>query len=438
MQKRLNRFVNEPKSFTNIAAMIRFAGSVLSALLILSGGGVKAQEIPELVEARASLDSLMELVRGAEERVGALKGNQLHNDLKRLGYPESPFSGQLLDYSAMMIEYVAEHKQAAWVYYQILPDIRESKSGRTNDFREDSRVEGGTAVQEDYFLTFENIETGRRKYEGFGYDRGHLAASADFRWSADVLSESYFYTNITPQLPGFNREGWAELEGVLRTHVMRTGHPIWVATAGVLHDDLPVIERSVNQVSIPELYYKVVYDEEAGEGIGFLVPHEEHLRAPHVYAVSIDSVEAVTGINFFPNLPDAERIESQFNLQHWFPDLAGNTKRLDPTALPRNTFNTRQAAYQMNSNKAVRVCGHVVEVSKSKSNNVFIVLDQIYPEKIFQVMIGKDNLVNFDYAPHKMYSEGCVCVKGKVQALGSTPTMFIENQKAFGECPAQP
>ena len=418
--------------------MKRFAGSVIVALLILSGGGVKAQELPELAEARASLDSLMVLLRSAEERVSALKGNQLHADLKRLGYPESPFDGQLLDYSAMMIEYVPRHKQAAWVYYQILPAIRESKSGRTNDFREDHRVEGGTAVQEDYFLTFENIETGKLKYEGFGYDRGHLAASADFRWSADVLSESYYYTNITPQLPGFNREGWAELEGALRTHVMRTGHPIWVATAGVLHDNLLAVERSVNKVSIPELYYKAVYDEEAGEGIGFLVPHEEHLRAPHLYAVSIDSVEAVTGINFFPKMPNAEQIESQVNLEHWFPDLSDNKKSLDPTKLPRNTFNTRQAAYQVDNNKSVTVCGHVVQVNKTKNNHVFIALDQVYPEKIFQVMIGKDHLVNFDYAPHKMYSEGCLCVKGKVQSLGSTPTMFIEHQRAFGECPVQP
>jgi endonuclease G len=49
-----------------------------------------------------------------------------------------------------------------------------------------------------------------------GWDRGYLAPSADFRWSEKALSESYFYSNMSPQLDDFNREGWAELEGLLR------------------------------------------------------------------------------------------------------------------------------------------------------------------------------------------------------------------------------
>jgi endonuclease G len=73
----------------------------------------------------------------------------------------------------------------------------------------DDKVSCGTAVEADYFLRTENPD-GTHGYDGFGFDRGHLAPSADFRWSATALSESYYYSNMTPQRPGFNQESWAE------------------------------------------------------------------------------------------------------------------------------------------------------------------------------------------------------------------------------------
>src|SRR5690606_2430798 len=101
--------------------------------------------------------------------------------------------------------------QARWVAHIILPDIIDGQVTRSNDFRVDPMVRSGTAVEADYFLQSQKPD-GTIEYDGFGYDRGHLAPSADFRWSESALSESYYYSNMSPQLAEFNRNGWAELE----------------------------------------------------------------------------------------------------------------------------------------------------------------------------------------------------------------------------------
>lgn len=388
---------------------------------------------PEFVEAERSLDSLMNLVRSAEERVQALKIRNIGGLLTQYGLPSSPFEGEVVMHSAMALEYVQMFKQAAWVYHVILPEIENNIAGRTNDFRADSLISMGTAVQEDFFLTAEGND-GQTIYDGFGYDRGHLAPSADFRWNEKILSESYYYSNIAPQLPEFNREGWVQLENTLRSYVLRTHRPLHVVTAGVLHSDLPRLKRSVNQVAVPEYFYKVAFDPQVSEGIAFLVPHREVLRAPHHYAITIDSLESLTGIDFFPAAQTAPQFESEMNLQHWFPDLQQNKTGLDPLELPKNTFTASQAVYQAGTDKNVNICGHVVSASVSRKGHVFLVFDEIYPEKKFQVFISSQNTVNFDSDPVSLFDDKCLCVHGKVGKLGETPTMFIEHQKAIHNC----
>ena len=71
-----------------------------------------------------------------------------------------------------------------------------------------------------------------------------------------------------------------------------------MVTGGVLKDGLPVIERGVNKVSIPEQYYKVVLDLEAGKAIAFLMPNVKLPYPIEHYAVPVDDVEELTGLDF--------------------------------------------------------------------------------------------------------------------------------------------
>lgn len=401
------------------------------SLLVVSGQAMA--QPTELQEAKQRLDSLEQLVEEAEKLVQDFQLKAVVAELKQQGVPVSDMEGEVVEHSAMILEYNEDSELAAWVYHMILPDIKEGKLGRSNDFRTDPKVTTGTAEQEDYFLVSRG-EDGETVYDGFGYDRGHLAPSADFRWSQQALSESYFYSNMAPQLPQFNREDWVMLENALRKYVMDNDDPLFVVTGSVLKGDLAIQERSKNGVKIPNYFYKVAYNPKTEKSIGFLYPHREFLKSPDFYAVSVDSVEAFTGIDFFAGNAAAEQTENNFEITHWFPDLENAVKPLDPLSLPKNTFNSVQSRYQVNSGRKVNICGQVVEAYHSRNGHAFLTLDRAFPEPNFRIFVSEENLVNFDKDPVEVYGGQCVCVSGKVAKLGETPTMFLESGNAFRSC----
>lgn len=368
-------------------------------------------------------DSLKTLLEG-------VKLEELRAQLKVLGFPE----GEVVEHSAMALSYDEEHEQARWVMHLILPDVIRGSVGRTNDFRPDPKVSTGSAVEADYFLKELN-DDGTYTYDGFGFDRGHLAPSADFRWSYTALSESYYYSNMSPQRAAFNRGGWADLEDALRAYVYRNpDHPLYIVTLPVLHDSLPKVERSENGLSIPEAYIKVALDLANERGIAFLMPNAKINDPLPTYAITIREAEQRSGLNFFPLLDGAlaEQIETAIDLSAWFSDeILGDVQPLDPTQLPRGHFNTVQASRHTGSGKEIIVCGTVVGSRIARSGNAWLNLDRQYPNQIFSVYIKEEHLVNFSYNPDEFLIDQAVCVKGKVMDLGGTPTMRIENEKAL-------
>ena len=118
--------------------------------------------------------------------------------LDEMGFPKPNERIQTVHHLAMSLGYSEPDEQAAWVQHIVIPQVEFANVSRTNDFRPDSLVTTGSAIETDYFLK-EVMPDGELKFDGFGYDRGHLAPSADFRWSQTALSESYFYSNMSPQ-----------------------------------------------------------------------------------------------------------------------------------------------------------------------------------------------------------------------------------------------
>ncbi|HRW22485.1 MAG TPA: DNA/RNA non-specific endonuclease, partial [Bacteroidales bacterium] len=209
-----------------------------------------------------------------------LKLAKIRNDLKEYGLPSVSDNEELIWHSSMVLVYDEQHEIAKWVAHILLSDVTRGSVSRTNDFRPDSLVKTGSTIEEDYFLKHLQADS-TYKYDGYGYDRGHLAPSADFRWSERALSESYLYSNIAPQLPEFNRNKWADIENFVRAYMYRyPKSQLFVVTGPVLNDELPKLERSPNRVSIPEQYYKVIMDFEAKRGMAFLVPHKNLIYPP--------------------------------------------------------------------------------------------------------------------------------------------------------------
>lgn len=198
--------------------------------------------------------------------------------------------------------YNEEHEQASWVAYELTREETNSVVKRTNRFKPDPWVSTSTAHNSDYARS--------------GYDKGHLAPAADMGWSATAMDQSFYFSNMSPQEPGFNRGIWKKLEELTRSWAIENTS-ILIVTGPVLKKGLKTI--GVNRVSVPELYYKVILDHQgpAINGIAFLIPNAPQGAELQSFVVSIDSVECVTGIDFFPNLPYEEQIEKASVVEQW-------------------------------------------------------------------------------------------------------------------------
>ncbi|MCB9187746.1 MAG: DNA/RNA non-specific endonuclease [Flavobacteriales bacterium] len=376
-----------------------------------------SQSLKELEEQLIELKSEQKEV---ENKIELARLTLLSEDLKSVGYPKWNQEVEVVEHNAMVLGYSEKHEQAAWVAHIILPQIEFGNVSRTNDFREDSLVSTGTAVKEDYWYS--------------GYDRGHLAPSADFRWSATALSESYFYSNMAPQLPELNREKWAELENLIRDYVVRNQEQLYVVTGGVLKDGLPTMknEGRLNEVSIPELFYKVVLDNSGEEkrGIAFLLPNGKCNEAMLIYAVSIDSVESLTGLNFFPDI-EVNEIEAGSDVEPWrTEEMTGEVLPMNPATLPKGKINSTAAKFNMNEKACV--CGTVVSTKYSeKSSATFLNLDKKFPNQVFSVTIWGDARKNFSYLPEEYLVDKRICVSGLIEDSKGTPSINVINEKSI-------
>jgi len=210
----------------------------------------------------------------------------------------------VIKHYAYSLSYNQPNKQANWVAYELTSDETNSTFKRANKFVQDPLVKSGTSDDQDYAAS--------------GYDKGHLAPAGDMCWSATSMKESFYYSNMSPQLPGFNRGVWKRAEELVRNWA-REYKSVYIVTGPILTSGLKSIGH--DRVTIPKYFYKVILEYNASgiKGIGFIIPNLSSREPLQSFAVTIDSVEKVTGIDFFPLLPDAQEkvIESTLNLKEW-------------------------------------------------------------------------------------------------------------------------
>ena len=380
--------------------------------------------LQELENSKGRLEST---VVQMDHKIEKVKLRIIHEQLKEIGFPTND---PIVHHEAMSLAYAEKTEQAKWVMHIISPEIIEGTVHRTNDFRIDTMVNSGSAQELDYFIKTRNAD-GEFEYDGFGFDRGHLAPSADFRWSGIALSESYFYSNMSPQLPGFNREKWAELENFLRNYIINNDQNHLIVVTGPIFDgDTNVIDRSVNGVAVPSRFFKVALDPVLKRAVGFILPHEEGLSYPiETYMTSVEEVEKVTGFNFFPNY-EHDTCKRSFSPKFWSPALSkGDVNPFSATKLPRAHFNTIDAKNYIQDGSRINVVGTVVSTRKSRKGNLLINLDKKFPNQIFTVFIRKEHIVNFSYDPLDFFKGKAIVVKGKVNKMGGTPTIYLESEK---------
>lgn len=209
--------------------------------------------------------------------------------------------GKIIKHAFYLLSFNNIHKQANWVYYRLRPDRNSNRSERTNNFRIDPKVPGGSAKPSDY--------------TGSGYDRGHLCPAGDMTHSPEAMSETFYMSNMSPQVPAFNRGIWKNLETEVRK--WKESGEIYVVTGPVFKELKGHIGKS--GVTVPGFFYKVVYSPSHQQMIGFILPNRKCVNGLAEYVVPVDSVENFTGIDFFSQLPDSleNRLEAVSDWNFW-------------------------------------------------------------------------------------------------------------------------
>lgn len=213
---------------------------------------------------------------------------------------------EIIQHTAYTISYNEKAEQPWWVAYLLTGEHVANKAAeRSNKFMADDAVETGSATPADYKQS--------------GYDRGHLAPAGDMAWSKETMRESFYMSNMSPQLPNFNRGIWKNLEELVRKWAIKNDS-LWIISGPVIEKGAETIGRE--QVAIPNAFYKIIFDISLKDGrkaIAFYFPHKELHDSFENYATSINDVEKKTGIDFFEALPDSiEAIyESENNITNW-------------------------------------------------------------------------------------------------------------------------
>ncbi len=222
-------------------------------------------------------------------------------------YP-SGGSGELIEHSGFALSYDEAWEQAEWTAHLLRREnLQKEWSERSNDFRPDPKVRTQSATDDDY--------------RGSGYDRGHLVPNGDLAWDAAFSSETFYMSNISPQARQFNQGIWRELEETTRDWAKKFNR-LYVISGPVMTENPKGTIGRQNRVAIPAAYFKVLLDLDEPElkGIAFVIPNQVSFEPLYQYAMSIDEAEAITGLDFFPNLMPAQlekTIEASGNIDLW-------------------------------------------------------------------------------------------------------------------------
>lgn len=225
-------------------------------------------------------------------------------DLLLVAAPDG-FDGRILHYEGFTVAFNAVQHIPYYVTWALTPEHTDGPYSRKDvDFRTDPEVDG-CATADDY----------RRS----GFDRGHIAPAADMKWSAQAMSDCHYFTNICPQDKKLNTGAWNALEKATRKWAQKFG-TLYIVSGPITTDR---ITRHIgkSQVAVPERFFKVIIAPEANPpmGIAFIMSNSYVDGGMQSTVTSIDNVEAVTGYDFFYNLPDdiENAVEAQSSLAAW-------------------------------------------------------------------------------------------------------------------------
>jgi endonuclease G len=226
------------------------------------------------------------------------------------------------------LEWDNTKKHSRWVAFSFDSWTAQDKVGRSDAWALDPLLPA-------------NMQTSNDDHKNDGFARGHLVASEDRVYTQLANEQTFYYSNMSPQLNAFNGGIWMSLEGLVRdwgrSGVYRTLH---VTKGGTLDKLQPNLKGDADQsgqsstaegytihgVAVPKYYFMAVLGETltgSYQAIAFILEHKPQGTVGKdvlkTLPVSVSELQTQTGIDFFCNLPDGteSEVEQAFNLTDW-------------------------------------------------------------------------------------------------------------------------
>jgi len=229
------------------------------------------------------------------------QGSQVGKIMKH-GFPSLD---NIRSFDDFVLAYDRRNKTAHWVFEHLTFDKVKKQDGIDREsckFQEDGSVHP-------------HFRSTNQDYKNSGYDRGHLAAAGNHRWSKQAMEQTFNLSNISPQVgKGFNRDAWNSLEKYVR-HLTKSYTNVYVCT-GPLYlprrepDGKSYVKYEVigpNNVAVPTHFFKVVVCENGSSGyelLSFVMPNQilpESVKLSN-YLVPIESIERSSGLLLFDRI----------------------------------------------------------------------------------------------------------------------------------------
>ena len=247
------------------------------------------------------------------------------------GLPQPPSNAaneEMLLQNEWVIWYDSDLRMPLWVAYRFTKaEAKRKVYPRLDCFRRDPRLSDSDAsLCEDY--------------KSSGFDRGHLLPANDAKRNQAMMDNSFLLSNMAPQLGNFNQKIWMRLETHVNDWAEESG--VYVVTGAIFDRNNDRLRDSDDQVArIPPKnrvgrathFYKIIMHQRPSgviDTISFLMPHDNRLFGANdgrdaylkTKIASIDDIEEMTGIDFFPNMPAMRQAKIEAGkataLSKWF------------------------------------------------------------------------------------------------------------------------
>ncbi|MBQ9529141.1 MAG: DNA/RNA non-specific endonuclease [Bacteroidales bacterium] len=194
--------------------------------------------------------------------------------------------------------------QPNWVFWRLIADHVNGDEARSgNAYHEERKVAKPRATLADY----------RRS----GFSRGHMCPAGDNKWDKQAMYDSFSLINICPQTERCNSGVWNNIEMQCREWALEYGE-LYIVSGPIFRSRPETI--GPNKVPVPDAFFKVVVCMNGKKkGIGFICDNIDRNQTMKKCVVTIDEIERITGIDFFPHLTAHERhaVEDRANLRDW-------------------------------------------------------------------------------------------------------------------------